>query len=277
MATESQPLDPQNLQPAVPEAPVRAPRFPRENPIFNGWEVLLMFLILAALILLVSIGGVAVMMIVHVEKGGELAGYARQLASNVTLGVVLQSISYALGMAALAAYLRNRYRVSTWQAVGWVWPRPALATALAAFGAALALFIAGMERFVNIPKNLPIEHLFRDPHAIYFVVIFAVLIAPVVEETFFRGLLYPVLNRRIGFVGAIVLTGLAFASIHVANFRWTFWPLFLLFLVGVALTTVRALTRSLAPSIVVHMAYNGTLMFMLWLASDHFRHLERVQ
>ena len=277
MATASQPLAPQNLQPVVPEAPARAPRFPREDPVFNGWEVLLLFLVLFALIVFVSIAGVSVAMIVHVQRGGELAGYSRDLARNVALSVILQSVAYALALVVLEAYLRSRHRMSTWRAVGWAWPRPSLIGALAVFGGSLALFIAGAEHFVNIPKNLPIEHMFQDPHAIYLVVIFAVLIAPPVEETFFRGLLYPVLNRRVGLVAAILLTGFAFALIHITNFRLTFWPLFLLFVVGVALTTVRALTRSLAPSIVVHMAYNGTLMFMLWLASDHFRHLERVQ
>jgi CAAX protease family protein len=277
VATESQPLDPQNLQPAVPQAPARAPRFARENPVFNGWEVFLMFVIMGALIFVVTAFGVAIPLLLHATSVRDIGAYTKELAHNVRYLVLLQSIAYAFTLLILDVYMRSRYRVPTLRAVGWTLPRPQFAAALAAFGIAMALFMGMMERMVPVPKDLPVDEMFRDPRSIYVVVIYAVLVAPFVEETFFRGLLYPVLNRRMGMIGAIVLTGAAFAAIHVTNFRLTWWPLFLLFLVGLALTAVRALTRSLAASVLVHMAYNSTLMVMLWLATDHFRHLERVQ
>jgi hypothetical protein len=48
------------------------------------------------------------------------------------------------------------------------------------------------------------------------------------------------------------------------------------FLVGVALTIVRARTKSVAASMLVHMAYNGTLSLALFVASSGFRHLEKL-
>jgi hypothetical protein len=105
---------------------------------------------------------------------------------------------------------------------------------------------------------------------------FGTLIAPLVEELFFRGFLYPVLARRVGMVAGIVLTALPFALIHESQLARAWAPLLLLFFVGVILTTARARTGSVATSVLIHMGYNATLFIMLYLASDHFRHLERV-
>jgi membrane protease YdiL (CAAX protease family) len=48
------------------------------------------------------------------------------------------------------------------------------------------------------------------------------------------------------------------------------------FLVGVALTLTRAKTKSVASSLLVHIAYNGTLSVLLYVGSDGFRHLEKL-
>jgi membrane protease YdiL (CAAX protease family) len=49
-----------------------------------------------------------------------------------------------------------------------------------------------------------------------------------------------------------------------------------LFLVGTALTAVRAVTRSIAASMLVHIGYNLTLFTMLFFASQHFHHFDRI-
>jgi uncharacterized protein len=46
--------------------------------------------------------------------------------------------------------------------------------------------------------------------------------------------------------------------------------------VGLVLTLVRALTKSVAASVLLHIAYNGTLSLLMFLATDGFRHLERL-
>ena len=276
MATDSQPLAPQDLQP-VPQAPVRPSLFPREDPPFTGWDVALLFVALLALIFFVAIVGVAAAAIWQAQHGADVQAVIRKLAYNVGLAVMLQAIAYAFAMLLVHAYLRVRYRLSLARAVGWTLPTAGLAASLIFFGSTLAIFIAVLQKFVKLPKDLPIERMFQDPHSIYVVVAYAVIIAPIVEETFFRGLLYPVLNRRFGFIAAVVLTSFGFALIHASQLRGALWPLVLLFIVGVVLTLTRAFTRSIVPSIVVHMSYNGTLMLFLWLATDHFRHLDKVK
>jgi uncharacterized protein len=50
----------------------------------------------------------------------------------------------------------------------------------------------------------------------------------------------------------------------------------IIFLVGIALTTVRAVTKSVAASFLVHVGYNGTLSTLLFVATDGFRHLQKL-
>jgi membrane protease YdiL (CAAX protease family) len=49
-----------------------------------------------------------------------------------------------------------------------------------------------------------------------------------------------------------------------------------IFIVGLALTIARALSKSVAASLIMHMAYNGTLSVLLFVATGGFRHLERL-
>jgi len=42
------------------------------------------------------------------------------------------------------------------------------------------------------------------------------------------------------------------------------------------LTTIRAVTKSVASSFLAHVGYNGTLMVLAAVATDGFRHMEKV-
>jgi hypothetical protein len=49
-----------------------------------------------------------------------------------------------------------------------------------------------------------------------------------------------------------------------------------LFLVGLVLTLARVVTRSVAPGFLIHVGYNLSLFSLLYVGTDHFRHLERM-
>ena len=74
---------------------------------------------------------------------------------------------------------------------------------------------------------------------------------------------------------AIFLTGAAFGLLHGDQLNFS-WAVLIIFLVGVALTAVRAVTKSVAASFLVHVGYNGTLSTLLVVATDGFRHLEKL-
>lgn len=172
------------------------------------------------------------------------------------------------------------YRRPFLASVRWKFPRARWGVFLVlgfAMALALAPFETGLEKVAPSPKQLPIEQMFKTTTAAYVMALFGTLWAPFIEEMFFRGFLYPVLARQAGSFFAIVITALFFAFVHGAQLADAVAPLVIIFIVGLVLTTVRSRTKSVGSSMLVHMGYNAALFLMAWHASDHFRHLEKLQ
>jgi uncharacterized protein len=140
----------------------------------------------------------------------------------------------------------------------------------------LSLALQGLAHLLPIPKNLPIDSLFRTPAQAWVLTIFGVTLAPLMEELFFRGFLYPVLERRLGWNAAVLFTALGFALLHGSQLMFAWGPVLVIFLVGMVLTTVRAMRNSVAASLLIHVAYNGTIAVLMFAATDGFRHLEKL-
>ena len=104
---------------------------------------------------------------------------------------------------------------------------------------------------------------------------FGVFVAPLVEELFFRGFLYPALARVMGTVASVMLTALAFALIHSPQLAHAWVPLTAILLFSFILTIVRAKTKSVATTVLMHAGYNATLFTLTFIATQGFRHLER--
>jgi CAAX protease family protein len=81
---------------------------------------------------------------------------------------------------------------------------------------------------------------------------FVIVVAPPVEEFFFRGFLYQSLRNRIGVWGGAAASGLIFGAIH-------FKPEYLipLAMLGAILALLFEKTGSLWPCILLHSLYNG--------------------
>ena len=157
------------------------------------------------------------------------------------------------------------------------WNRPTLRLALFAVlgGGSLAIFSEIVSSLLQkwIPKSLPIDELFRDTRSAYMLSFLGILVAPVVEELFFRGFLYPVLARATGVITGVLLTAAAFAAIHAGQLAQAWIPVMVIFGVGLALTIVRARTRSVSTTVLMHMSYNATILGMVFINTQGFRHL----
>jgi len=86
----------------------------------------------------------------------------------------------------------------------------------------------------------------------------AIVLAPLVEETLFRGILYPFLKPRIGLPLAVTATTLTFAAIHTNLV--TFVPLTF---IGLVLVWVYERTDNLLAPIVTHALFNAVNFVML--------------
>jgi len=186
-----------------------------------------------------------------------------------------QLASYPLALLLMVALVRIRTGQPFAAAIHWNWPRRPASFFFGA-GIVLAFAIEVLSHFLPIPKSLPVDKFFDSESTAYLMAFFGIVVAPLMEELFFRGLLYPLVRRSLGVVGGVLLTAVLFAAIHGAQLGNAWAPVFSIFVVGVALTLVRERTGSVAASFLTHSGYNSALFTVLWFASDHFRHLEKL-
>src|SRR5438105_7606546 len=272
--TNDFPLTPQP-PPSLPQ-----PALP-EDPPFNGWDVALLAFIffLAVNVFLATAIFAAVAMHWDGLTLDQLQHNRQEIVNRLTTDVRLllpvQVLGYLVGLGFMLAIVRMRYQRDFLLSVRWNWPGRRWAQFIL-LGGVIAFIASLLSTFLPLPKTVPFEKLFQNAQAAYLLAALGIFLAPVMEELFFRGFLYPVLARALGAAAGIILTGFAFMLVHAQQLAHAWSPLLVLFLVGVALTAVRAKTKSVAASTLVHMGYNGIIFVITYLATDHFRHLERM-
>ncbi len=198
----------------------------------------------------------------------------REVAQKPILAIVAQLVSYLVVAQFMVMLVEGKYHVRFGAAIHWNWPgtRSWVFVGIGVMTVALDL----MSRFLPMPKSTPFEHFFERPLDAYLISIFAITVGPLMEELFFRGFLYPVIERRMGILWGILLTALPFGLMHSMQYGNSWAAVLVIFLVGVVLTSVRAVTKSVAASFLVHVGYNGTLMFFAALATHGFQHLDKM-
>ena len=137
-------------------------------------------------------------------------------------------------------------------------------------GCVLSIGVFAVTARVQPPENVPIEELFRYKNTALLFMAMAVLVAPLVEETVFRGYLYPLLAKYFGVATSVIVTGVLFGLMHGAQLGWTWSLVFVLILVGVILTFVRARTGSVFASFLLHLGYNSTIAAVTILGTKGF-------
>ncbi len=157
-------------------------------------------------------------------------------------------------------------------------------------GCGLSIFVVIASSRVKEADHVPIQDLFKSRAGAFSLMAMAVLVAPLVEETVFRGYLYPVFVRitsavlrhygmefssatRTGVVTSIMLTGTLFGLMHAPQLGWTWGLVSLLTLVGVIFTFARAWTGTVLASFLLHLGYNSMIAFTSIIATKGFTHM----
>src|SRR5438034_8357275 len=103
-------------------------------------------------------------------------------------------------------------------------------------GSGLSLFVIGASSRVKNAEHVPIQEMFKSRSGAMLLMTMAVLVAPLVEETVFRGYLYPVFARiasrlaqsfgmdspsaiRAGVVTSILTTGVQRSEEHTSELQ----------------------------------------------------------
>jgi membrane protease YdiL (CAAX protease family) len=273
---------------ALPPPPV--PFLPEDLRIGWSWLHLLFF----GLFAFASLVAIQLGIVVYLSAGQHLTQKQMeqifQSKPEVAVGSnVLWFFLVFLFLYVTLAVLRNR---PFWPTLGWKKlradaPAPSNPWLYFASGIGLALFVALASSRMKTPEHLPIQDLFKSRTGALLLMAMAVLIAPLVEETVFRGYLYPLfastfsrlaarfgVNRagavRAGTTAGIALTGTLFGVMHGAQLGWTWGLVGLLVSVGVIFTFARARAGTVVASFLLHLGYNSMIAFSAIVSTHGF-------
>jgi membrane protease YdiL (CAAX protease family) len=140
-------------------------------------------------------------------------------------------------------------------------------------GCALAIFVALAGSQVHTNENMPIQELLKNRQSALLLMSMAVIVAPLVEETVFRGYLYPLFAKSFGIAPAIFVTGLLFGLMHGSQLGWSWGIVGLLILVGVIFTYARAYTGTVLASYLLHLGYNSAIAVTSIISTRGFTHM----
>lgn len=196
-----------------------------------------------------------------------------KLQTNPVFLLALQLIFYVFLLAYIYFFITLYYRTSFISSLKWKRLSAHNTVRYLLGGAALSLIVMIIPPLLPEKKSFPLEKMFNSPASAYAIAAFAVLIAPFMEELLFRGLLFAFFEKHGGLTFSIIATAVLFAGLHVPEY-WGAWNhVIMIMIVGLAFSLVRGLTGSLTPSYVLHLAYNGTMMLLLYIQTHQFHHM----
>lgn len=199
-------------------------------------------------------------------------------AAWASVMIITQALLSGATLAFLYVVVRGRSSAPFWQTMGWRNFRNMASSASVVLryifgGFALAVVVGWLGNFVGRESGIPMEELFRSRQSVLMLMALGILVAPLVEETIFRGCIYPVIARKFGITTGIIATGALFGLAHAQQLGGAWGQIGLLICVGIVLTYVRARAGTVAASYFVHLGYNTILFAGFFIATGGLRHL----
>jgi membrane protease YdiL (CAAX protease family) len=276
---ESQPLQVLAGDPMAAAIPAfKAKRIlPEDLRVSWSWPHLIIFIFFGfASLMVVQLG-----FVFYVSANRHLSAVQvqRVFENSPQLLVETNVLWYALLFLFLYVTLAVLRDVPFWRSLGWrkLNANPAAGTGSGWMyffsGCGLAIFVALASYNMKNTEHLPIQEIFKNRSGAMLLMAMAVLVAPLVEETVFRGYLYPLFAKSLGVVPGILITGVLFGLMHGAQLGWTWRLVVLLTLVGVIFTFARARTGTVLASFLLHLGYNSMIALTSVIATRGFQHL----
>lgn len=203
--------------------------------------------------------------------------------SRPLLTVVSQAIFFVVLFATVLAWTRLRYPGHARGVLGSRSPNGRdLLVGLGLGVAAFAALNLGVGTLVELLTSLlgteppavqeDFQDLARNPETAPYFLVLAAVFAPLAEEAFFRGMLYPALAGRLGVRAGIVLTALPFALLHAVedlvegDLAGAALVVGLILPLGLLLAWVYHRRGTLAAPVLVHAVFNllGVVGIMLF-------------
>jgi len=263
---------PPHLGRATSHGPHSGGKTPPSDPPWAIWEALLVIALFMGSQPLLSLLGVEAAR-VFLPSEVSAAAARREVLRTVLPLVVLTS--HLIGWAAVVFLILSRHHLSFTGALrlrGMGGFRPLLL-----IGGGVALQWGGRVIGELIQSSQGLEnqasrYLALGGWAIVLLAAMAVVMAPLLEETLFRGILQPALKRRLGFPPAALIVTAVFTATHVPQFIAYPPALVLIFVCGVILSLLREAADSLWPPIFFHLGFNlGAMLPLLFFPGEVLR------
>ena len=228
----------------------------KKKDVWGPWATIGLSLIIGILCTVVQIITAIVYLIVlrTLDPSLEIQGAALTLADNGLFLSVSTIICFPInaGLIFLFCWLRRGIRTRDYLALRHV----AAKTTFLCIGVGLTIQLLGDLLGLLLKHPIPefMISAYTTAGSLPLLWIAVCVLAPITEEIFFRGFLYTGLSRsRLGAVGAILITSLCWAALHI---QYDAFIIATIFVYGLTLGIVRAKTRSVLPTILIHMAIN---------------------
>jgi uncharacterized protein len=241
---------------------------------WGWWDLLLLVVIGFAGLLLSSL----LVLVAFMATGITMAQIKNSIVDQSLLSIIATCLISIGLLVYLVVQMRLRFNLPAWHTLGWrslrtgQTPHPAAYLGLILSGFLLSLVVAASSSFFTAKTKMPIEQFLQDRRTALLLLMLSVTLAPLFEETIFRGYIYPVAARSFGVPIGILFTGTIFGLLHSAQLGNSWPQVGLLIFVGIVFTYARARTGTVLASYLLHVSYNSFL-FMSFLVTSHgFRH-----
>lgn len=190
-------------------------------------------------------------------------------ARTVGFVMAMLAVQSAIPMAAVYVVV-IRLRGLGWADLGF---RPPASSRWYVWSALIAIGVLPAVALINLAVQAIVGAQFRNPQidmlapegfswaGLAAMLAMVGVVAPIVEEVVFRGLLYAWLRERFGIWPGAILSALAFAGAHGIVIL-----LPALFLIGLLLARIYERSGSLWPPIIVHCVFNAMMTILLYAA-----------
>ncbi|HRN97440.1 MAG TPA: type II CAAX endopeptidase family protein [Candidatus Saccharibacteria bacterium] len=210
------------------------------------------------------------LIVIALIKVLELTGVSLELINQTTLNTLFSILIYAITLLLVIGlpWWVHRYKTSK-QELGitrlpsWtdIWLAPTGLIIYFLLSAVLILAATHLLPWFNVEQvqDTGFDKLnLRFEYILAFVSL--VIIAPLAEETLFRGYLYGKLRKTVPIWAAILVTSILFGAIHGA------WNVAIdTFALSVVLCILREMTGNIWASVLLHMLKNGIAYYLLFI------------
>jgi membrane protease YdiL (CAAX protease family) len=189
---------------------------------------------------------------------------------NLLLLQVLSTIlAHAITIAVCWAVVTRVGTRPFWESLGWSWAGRSVwywVVFSACIIVGLIIVDQALVRILPQSEENSFAELIKSSQRVRIAIaVLATFTAPIVEETVYRGVLFASVRRHLGLIATVVLITLLFAGVHVLQY-WGAWVSVAgLTLLSLALTVIRARTKSILPCVVVHTLNNAFFSVLILL------------